>query len=163
MLQNLRNLLLLLSLSVKLALTDSTSNADSQSDKVIFVPYDVKYVPIEVSSTQVEKLHKTLNHDQDSKEDSKSGQANITVLEGLLKDTFEVDQTKDPEDYVLVPVSILKQLQEKREGHGLTKRESNELKPVVEYKTLTRSKRRILRPPPLVGYLNNYDRFPTVV
>ncbi|XP_066139279.1 uncharacterized protein [Euwallacea fornicatus] len=162
MLQNLENLLLLLSLSISLVLTYPADNAGNQSDKVIFVPYDVKYVPIELPSEPVEELRKTLNHEENSKEDSKSGQNNITVLEGLLKDTFEVDRNRDPEDYVLVPFSVLKQLQEKREGHKLIKRQGGELKPLIEHRALTRNKRRILKPPPLVGYLNNYDLFPTV-
>lgn len=122
--------------------------------EVIFVPFDVKYVPIEVpASVSQQELEKVLN--PQSKEVSAApasiDQTSIPNLE-LLKEKFDVDETKNPEDYVLVPVALLESLEATKstDKHSISKRQAPGFQ------------RRLRRPRPLVGYLNNYDQFPTV-
>lgn len=123
--------------------------------QVVFLPLDVKYVPIEVpaSVSQLE-LERVLNHesnDVNAANPEKHESTNTSNLE-LLKEKFDVDETKTPEDYVLVPVTLLESLEATTSTgkHSISKRQAPGFQ------------RRIRRPRPLVGYLNNYDQFPTV-
>lgn len=118
------------------------------------MPFDVKYVPIEVpASVSQQELEKVLNPQSNEVRAASASidQTSIPNLE-LLKQKFDVEETKTPEDYVLVPVAFLESLEvSKSTGkHSISKRQAPGFQ------------RRLRRPRPLVGYLNNYDQFPTV-
>lgn len=123
----------------------------SDQSEVIFVPFDVKYVPIEVpANVNQDELEKVLNHESNNVATAEKRESTSNLE--LLKEKFNVDETKTPEDYVLVPVTLLKSLESSKFAgkHSISKRQAPGFQ------------RRLRRPRPLVGYLNNYDQFPTV-
>ncbi|KAL1514217.1 hypothetical protein ABEB36_003508 [Hypothenemus hampei] len=129
-----------------------------KSNEVLFVPYDVKYVPVNVSPEVGNEVSEksTLKKDK-------------TVSFDLFQEKFDLDQTRMPEDYVLIPISVLRELEKDslQKDHTISKRQAPDddllvYRPLVQFSTISRNRRRVVRPPPLVGYLNNYDKFPTV-
>lgn len=160
-----KTLLLALTL-ISLCQSFPTSLDANHTEEVIFVPYDVKFVPVELDGGKQEQqlLKKTLTPKQ---EELNTTQRNPDTLPGKFA------QTVPPEDYILVPMSVFKALEDHAietgtlKHHFISKRQApangfNLYRPVVQFRSITRDKRRVFRPPALVGYLNKYDRFPTV-
>lgn len=97
-----------------------------------------------------------------------------TDLPSKFENKYESDLTKSPEKFVLVPVSVLKKLKQEEsevvsssKKHVIAKRQApgNAIivyRPLIQFRRVSENRRRVFRRPALVGYLNDYDHFPTV-
>ncbi|XP_030759432.1 uncharacterized protein LOC115884861 [Sitophilus oryzae] len=178
---------------------------ENDPDDVILIPYEITFVPVEISSKNLhenqekskeisQEEEKTLDSDKESSsallkdeilENSSQGKENILKLDrktglDLIKQASKVDDDKEAtfdlfkegmlgssgkgdEDFVLVPISSLKKLQNEAghlREHPVSKRQA----PVFGRSSIRRNELfRDRRRNALVGYLNNYDDFPTLV
>ncbi|KAH1014472.1 uncharacterized protein LOC125504865 [Dendroctonus ponderosae] len=136
----------------------------NETKEVIFVPYDVKFVPVELDDSKLEK--QPLDSKTKETATSDADHKNFVSFD-RSQGKFDYDQTEPSEDYILVPMSVFKALEDHAietgslKQHLISKRQAP-ADGFNVFRSITREKRRIFRPPPLVGYLNNYDRFPTV-
>ncbi|XP_060533832.1 uncharacterized protein LOC132706495 [Cylas formicarius] len=155
------------------------SDLKNETDyEVIYVPYDVKYVPVEVP-INVNDVKKSNTFKLDENVGSLANQeilknvfaeskANILPKIAYKSTDLQRDSTSavsnfsdstDPEGIILIPLTA-----SNIPGgeHQIVKRQAPGnivVRPVVTYRRLLR---RISRPPAFVGYLNDNDDFPTV-
>ncbi|KAF7276789.1 hypothetical protein GWI33_022062 [Rhynchophorus ferrugineus] len=145
----------------------------NQEDEVILIPYQVTFVPVEVSvvpkdssskNQQSLVILKDRKHGQTATDDDKTGESTEDVDReptfDLFKEKFSEDLPASGEDLVLVPISTLKRLEDdgsEPTAHSITKRQA----PGRNFRGSGLNSR--YRPRyALVGYLNNYDDFPTL-
>lgn len=161
----------------------------NQSEEIIFVPYDVKYVPIEITShsassdvektigSEVKQLQIKSEELENFRSDKKKQIDFLERAETEHKNHKDeetlLEISESSEDYVLVPISLLKTLEDKAKTkedslsatHSISKRQAPGglvFRSVIQLSTVSGNRRRIIRLPAFVGYLTEYDQFPTV-
>lgn len=123
----------------------TTPNTTEEETVPVYVPYDVKFLPVEIPNNNTQEL---------------------TVASLQTANS----QSSPTEDYVLVPLSVLSNLSSSEDvsskvDHKITKRQTRRYpfyRPVFRYSRFTAGRRRFGGSGNAVGYLNDRDYFPTV-
>ncbi|XP_060536119.1 uncharacterized protein LOC132708037 isoform X1 [Cylas formicarius] len=141
--------------------------AQNKDTEIVYIPYDVKYVPIEVPESLSDQLsHRMLTtfpvHETILNQMGVKKNASFSILEKetdaskFHRSKREINpNSRNPLDHVVV----------RRQTYSAPYRRRLMYRPLVQYRRNFSSRRRIDVPPrrnALVGYLNDRDYFPTV-
>lgn len=139
---------LLLTNTVKSLPVTTTRNTTENETVSVYVPYDVKFVPVEVPDNNTNGL-------------------SVSPLQATTN-----NQSSSSEEYVLVPLSVLSNLSLSEgipsiSSHKISKRQTRRYpfyRPVFRYSRFSTGRRRVGGSTfgNAVGYLNDRDYFPTV-